>query len=128
MDVETFRTDFTEFADATAYPDSGVNYWLTVAGLMLDPSRWATLLDLGTELFVAHNLALERQAQKTAANGGVPGISSGPLSAKAVDKVSASYDTAAGIVKDAGHWNLTTYGTRFIDLALMMGSGGLQLI
>lgn len=127
MDIATFRADFPEFSDATAYPDSGVTYWLNIAGLMIDPLKWGSLLNLGTELFVAHNLVLERQAQKAASAGGAPGINTGPLSAKAVDRVSAAYDTQAGIETGAGHWNLTVYGTRFMSLVNMFGAGGCQV-
>jgi hypothetical protein len=124
----TFRTDYPEFADTTAYPDSGVNYWLRVAGLLLNTGRWQDMLDVGTELFVAHNLVLERQAQKSAANGAAPGVSTGPVSSKTVGPVTQAYDTTAGIVADAGHWNLTTYGTRFVQLVLMFGAGPIQVI
>lgn len=123
----SFRAGYPEFANTSAYPDSGITYWLTLAGLLLNVCRWDNLLDTGTELFVAHNLVLERQAAKAAAFGGVPGVTTGPLASKTVDKVTAAYDVEAGIEKDAGHWNLTTYGTRFINLARMIGSGGLQL-
>ena len=80
----SFRVDYPEFADTTAYPDSGVAYWITVAGLLLNPRRWQDMLDVATELFVAHNLVLERQAQKSAAAGAVPGVSTGAVSSKTV--------------------------------------------
>lgn len=127
MDAAQFRTDFPEFSDTAAYPDSGVTYWLRIAGLLMDTLKWGDLYDVGTELFIAHNLVLERQAQKSAATGAVPGQSQGPTSSKTVDKVSVSYDTNAGIVKDAGHWNLTTYGTRYMGLVNMIGAGGMQV-
>lgn len=138
VSVATFRADLPEFTSLSAYPDPGVTYWLTLAGLLLDPNRWgagaaiaisppSTVYDFGLEMFVAHNLVLERQAQKDAANGAVPGLNTGPVASKSVGSVSISYDASAGIELDAGHWNLTTYGTRFIKLARMMGAGGLQL-
>lgn len=123
----SFRTDYPEFADTTAYPDSGVTYWLTVAGLLLNTLRWQDMLDVATELFVAHNLALERQAQKSAASGAVPGLSTGPVSSKTVGPVTQAYDTTAGIEEGAGHWNLTVYGTRFIGLVKMFGAGPIQV-
>lgn len=127
MDIATFRADFPEFGDTTAFPNSGVTYWLTLGGKLLNASRWDDLLDTGLELFIAHNLVLERQAQKAAAFGGVPGVSTGPTSGKTVDKVTVSYDTSAAMEPDAGHWNLTIFGTRFIALARMVGAGGMQL-
>lgn len=123
----SFRQDFPEFADITVYPDGSVNYYLNLAGLLLVPARWTTVLDMATELFVAHNLVLEAQAQKAAANGAIPGQNTGPLSGKTVGPITASYDTAAGIEEGAGHWNLTTYGTRFMSLVRLFGAGPVQV-
>jgi len=119
----SFRVNYPEFASTTVFPDAGVNYWLTVAALLLNVDRWYDALDLGTELFIAHHLVLEAQAAKTAAVGGVPGVGSGLVASKGVDKVNISYDTTSSIEEGAGHWNLTIYGTRFISLARMFGSG-----
>ncbi len=125
--ASSFRIDFPEFADTTLYPDAGVNYWLTAAGLLLNVQRWSTVLDLGTELFAAHNLVIERKAQAEAANGAPPGISTGPVASKSVDKASISYDVGAGIVPGAGHWNLTVFGTRFIALSRLISAGPIQV-
>lgn len=126
VDIAKFRADFPEFADTTAYPDPQVTFYLGLAGKLLNVARWVDLIDYGTELFVAHNLALERQAQTTAAKGGTPGMQQGALSGKTVGPVSATYDTSAGLELDGGHWNLTVYGTRFLRLVRMAGAGGVQ--
>jgi hypothetical protein len=123
----SFRVNFPEFTDATAYPDARITYWIGIAGLRLNACRWSTLLDHGTELFVAHNLVLGRQAAMSAAGGGVPGQASGPTSSETVDKVSVSYDTGAAAIEDGGAWNLTTYGVQFLQLARLIGAGGIQL-
>lgn len=123
----SFRANYPEFVSNTAYPDTLITYWLTISALLLNQTRWMNLLDFGTELFVAHNLALERQAVKSAASGAVPGIQTGAINNKSVGPVSQGYDTSAGLELEAGHWNLTTYGTRFIRMARMVGSGGIQL-
>lgn len=129
MSVTTtkFRADFPEFSSTAAYPEALVTFYLTLGAKLMSVDRWADIIDEGLELFVAHNLALERPAQKTAAAGGVPGGASGPVSSKTIDKVSVSYDTSAAMEPGAGHWNLTIYGQRYIRLARMVGSGGLQL-
>jgi hypothetical protein len=44
-----------------------------------------------------------------------------------VDKVSVSFATGESTEKDAGHWNTTIYGTRFIRMAKLMGSGPMQI-
>ena len=38
-----------------------------------------------------------------------------------------SYDTTAAMEPDAGHWNLTIYGVRYVRLVNMVGAGGMQL-
>ncbi|WP_175920380.1 DUF4054 domain-containing protein [Burkholderia pyrrocinia] len=126
MDIAQFRQSFAEF-DATTYPDSLVQFWLTVAVSLVNADRWGELTNLGVALVTAHHLALVLKDQKTAAVGGVPGQVNGPQSSKAVDKVSASYNTEAVAIKDGGFWNATMYGVRYLSLALMMGSGGMQL-
>lgn len=123
----SFRADFPEFASTTTYPDAMVSVWLAAAGNLLDAARWGALLDLGTELFIAHNLVLGARDQKAATNGGTGGAASGVMSSKSVDKVSVSYDTGAGTIEGAGAWNLTTYGVRYLQLARLVGAGGLQI-
>lgn len=125
--VDSLRTDLPEFADPTAYPDSGITFWLSWAGILLNAQRWGRSLDLGALMFVAHHLVLERQAQKAAANGAVPGTGIGVINNKSVDKVSVGYDTSAVIDPKDGHWNMTTYGLRFIQMVKMFGAGPVQV-
>ncbi|HEM7888476.1 DUF4054 domain-containing protein [Burkholderia cepacia] len=127
MDIAQFRQSFPEFNDTTTYPDSLVQFWMTVAVSLVNADRWGELTDLGVALVTAHHLALALKDRKTAAVGGVPGQVTGPQSSKAVDKVSASYNTEAVAIKDGGFWNATMYGVRYLSLAQMMGSGGIQL-
>jgi Protein of unknown function (DUF4054) len=122
-----FRGNFPEFADATQYPDPTVSFWIGIAYAMLNPQRWGTMLDFGVQLFVAHNLVFEVVAVAEAGNGAPPGQTVGAVSAKAVDGVSINYDVAAGVETDAGHWNTSNYGTRFIRFARMFGAGPLQV-
>lgn len=124
----TFRQHYPEFASTGSYPDSAVEFQLGLAELLFNKRRWGRMLDTGQELFIAHNLAIERKAQNEAAvPGGVPGLSSGPVSSKSVDKVSISYDTNAGIDPKASHWNLTIYGTRLYRLFRLVGMGPVQV-
>jgi len=127
MTPEQFRADFPEFADPTKYSDASVEFWLTVSVSLVNPDRWGVLTDQGIELCTAHHLVLAARDQASASVGGIPGQVNGPQSSKAVDKVSASYDTGAATIDDAGMWNLTTYGVRFLTLARLMGAGGMQL-
>lgn len=126
--VVQFRTNFPEFAYKRGqFPDSSITFWLAVGYLRLNARRWVSLLDLGVQLYVAHNIVLEKQAADAAKRGGSPGQSTGPVNSKSVDKVSVGYDTAAAILEGAGNYNLTTYGTRFYELMLMAGAGPVQI-
>lgn len=123
-----FRLDFPEFADTTVYTSSSVNFWITVATRLLNPNRWFDNLDLGIELFTAHNLALERLAMKGGAGGGIPGLVGGIASSKTIDKLSVTYDTKIGLgPESAGQFNLTIFGLRFWWLLNMAGMGPTQV-
>lgn len=123
----SLRANFTEFINTDVYPDADVNFWLATAALLINAGRWGNMLDMGTQLFVAHNLVLEAKAKATAANGAPPGVSDGPIAAKSIDKVSVNYASAEALEENAGHWNLTIFGTRFIKLARMCGMGPIQV-
>lgn len=122
-----FRQDFPEFSDPTVYTDSQITLWLGVSVLLVNACRWGDLYNLGVELVTAHHLAIAMRDQTAAAVGGVPGTMTGPLASKAVDKVSASYDTGAAALDNAGFWALSSYGIRFLTIARMMGAGALQV-
>lgn len=126
MDTTQVRKDFPEFADPAKYPESSVKFWLSIAALTLNADRWGSLLDLGTELFVVHHLVL---AARDALGGaaGIPGKVEGIVSSKAVDKVSVGYDAGSVSLTDAGFYNMSVYGIRFLQLARMIGAGGIQL-
>lgn len=121
------RADFPEFSDTTKYADATINFWLSVAVITLSESRWGTLLPVGTELFVAHHLVTQALASEDSDVGITPGEVVGPTTAKAVDKVSISMDASAVALEDAGFWNSSLYGIRFMQFARMIGAGGIQL-
>ena len=134
MTPELFRSIFREFAEPDTAPDDAINFYIGLAQNFLNGSnssvgqRWdATSLDYGIGLFVAHHIAISQRAVATAQAGGVPGEVKGPSTAKAIDKVSQSYDTKAVTWENEAFWNQTQYGIRLIDLAKMFGAGGVQL-
>ena len=135
--IGTFRTDFPEFT-AEAYPTGAVTYYLAISVLLLSPNRFGigattatspptTTFDYLTELFVAHHLTLEKRAQDAAANGATPGDVQGPVASKGVGPLSVSYTNSAVILLDAGHWNNSMYGIRFLQLARYFGAGPVQI-
>ena len=127
MDITAFRQNFPAFADTNRYPAAEITYFAGLAGKLLPEERWDDLLGYGTDLFVAHHLSLSDAEAKQTGAGATPGKVTGIQTAKAVDKVSASYDVANISLTDGGYWNTTSYGIRFLQLARMVGAGGVQL-
>ena len=127
MDPNQFRLDFPEFANATVYPNSVLLFWSTVAASLIDANRWGPLFTQGMELFVAHNVALQQAGIVAAANGGIPGGANGVISSKKVGDVSVNYDNADVMLPNAGHWNQTTYGRQYLQMARLLGGGCYQL-
>lgn len=122
VDAAKFRTDFPELSDTAKYPESVITFWLGVGVNLLPADRWDTLIDTGLELFTAHHVVIAAREA-----GGTPGAVTGPHSAEAVDKVSYSTDTQAVTLTDGAFWNMTSYGIQFLQLARMIGSGGIQV-
>ncbi len=127
----TFRLDFPEFSNTSSYPDAMINFWLGIAVTRLTPAqgRWGDLFIPGLELFTAHFVSIQALNQLQAAtNGGtgIPGMQRGAISSESAE-ISASYDVAAVTIEGAGQWNLTTYGTQFIELSNLVGMGPIQV-
>lgn len=103
-----------------------LDFWSGVAANLVSLDKWGALYTQGIYLFVAHNLVLQRRNINAAA-GGVPGAQTGMQSSKAVGRVSVGYDNGNVAEQNGGQWNLTTYGLQYLQLARMIGVGGVQL-
>jgi hypothetical protein len=128
LSIEGFRQAFPAFADSNKYPDTAIGFWINQA-INFSPiniNRWGQFYNLGLRYYIAHNLALDRVSEITASGGGAP-VGSGVANSKSVGGVSISYDVEFGSEEKAGHWNLTTFGSRFIRLLRMAGSAPVQL-
>ena len=127
MDIPAFRSAFPEFSDTTVYPDEQITFWAGIAELQVRQCIWTTMWTKGVMLYVAHEITLAAQSAKAAAIGGTPGSQGGIANSKTVGSVSVGYDSTSTSEKDAGWWNLTTYGKQFIRLARIFGAGAIQL-
>lgn len=127
MVIADFRAAFPEFASTSTYPDSQITFWSGIAEKQLPLCIWTDLWPQAVMLYTAHEITLAAQNVKASASGGSPGGSGGPASSKAVGSVSVSYDSANTAEKDAGWWNLTTYGKQLYRLILLFGAGCIQL-
>lgn len=120
----SFRVRYPEFSDTATYPDATITAQIGVANLLLVSDRWTEILDYASGLFVAHQLSLGRRA---VAGGSIPGAPGGVATSRSVGGVSVGYDTSTGQIQDGGTWNLSIYGAQFLQLARLVGSGGIQL-
>jgi hypothetical protein len=134
MDITAFRTEFPEFADTTAYPDSQLSFWASVAELQMDRDRWGydplaptDMYRTGVKLYVAHEIVIARQNVSYAAVGGNPGQHGGIANSKSEGQVSIGFDSSTQTEKDAGWWNRTTYGIQYVRLMRIFGTGTIQL-
>jgi len=126
--VQNFRANFPAFASTVKYPDSSITFWLTYAYLLLPARRWMNLIDLGAQLFVAHNVTLDQGLSAAeGANGAPSGMTVGPVVSKSVGDLTIAYDVGVGVNEQDGHWSLTNYGTRFVKMARQIGSGPIQV-
>jgi len=127
MNIAQFRIDYPEFADPAKYPAQPIELWSSVGAELVSADRWGNLYERGVELFTAHNLVIATQNKQASTAGGTPGQAAGLIQSKAVGSVNVSYDTTNIMEPNAGHWNQTSYGRQYIQLARLLGGGCVQL-
>jgi hypothetical protein len=143
LTVGQFRINFPAFKDTVRFTDEEVQYWIDQAysppnsTAAINQYRWGQFYQLGLQLWVAHNLAVQdmmyQRAGMPGMGGGSTGFISMPLtgsgvaSSKSVDGVSLSYDNQIGMEKDAGWWGSTPWGNQFLYYLRMAGSAPIQL-
>lgn len=127
FDVGAFRKNFPEFNNTELYPSPMVEFWVGLASLQLRQCVWKTSWSYGVSLYVAHELTLAGQNAQAAKVGGTPGQQGGVATSKTVGSVTVQYDAQTTSEKDAGYWNLTTYGKQFHRLMMLFGAGCVQL-
>ncbi|WP_312080079.1 DUF4054 domain-containing protein [Acinetobacter schindleri] len=128
LDESSFRESMPMFADTDLYPTAQFNFYLNMGKKLLPESRWDDLLDEGLTFFVAHYLTLYLRSMDAVDIGGSDaGQVVGNETSKSVDGVSYSVDVSSVSLTDAGQWNQTTFGIQFLQLARMIGAGGIQL-
>lgn len=127
LSESSFRESMPMFADVSLYPSAQFNFYLTMGKKLLPESRWDDLLDEGLTFYVAHYLTLYQRSMLASDVGSDAGQVVGNETSKSVDGVSYSVDVSSISLTDAGHWNQTTFGIQFLQLARMIGAGGIQL-
>lgn len=119
----SFRMTFPEFADTVKYSAPQVDFYLDLGSKLMNAARWGNLFDFGQQLFAAHNLSLEAVAQRNANMGGNPGSVEGPQTSGNVDKVGYARNPGLAMDPKNGHWNLSTYGLRWVAMVRLVGAG-----
>jgi hypothetical protein len=136
-DIPTFRGHFPEFADTTNYPDTMVQFFLDLGGVMCRATRWCELRQLGCELVCAHFLALRQYALLKSMPQGitgvsiataVPGLNTGIPQSKSVSKVSVSMNLDLTKMEGAGPWNLTVYGQQYYWWLQIIGAPPTEML
>lgn len=125
--IAGFRAAFPEFSNVANFADPEVQFWLDLSGKLIDQNRWGSAFDFGQQLFMAHNLSIGFTNQIAVSSGQQPGQVSGAITSASVDKVSYSRDAGSAMEPKNGHWNLTNYGLRFVQLMRMMGAGPIHV-
>jgi hypothetical protein len=127
FDIPTFRTNFPEFKDTEKYPTSMIEFWGGLAQLQVRSCIWKSAWLQGVSLYVAHELVLATQNVKASGFGGSPGQQGGIANSKTVGQGTIAFDAQSSSEKNAGFWNLTTYGKQFYRLVRIFGAGAIQL-
>lgn len=127
MDISQFRKDFPEFTDAVKYPTSQLTFWSGLAETLLLEDVWGDSWVFAVELYTAHEIVLAAQNSLASSGGGFPGQQGGIANTKTVGSVTVGYDSASMSEKDAGWWNLTSYGKQLYRLIKIFGAGCIQL-
>lgn len=134
--ASSFRIDFPAFADTTAYTDATINFWIATGSHLINQNLFGvppttitnpptSTYDIMMELFVAHNIIIERMILANP-NAGA-GTAFGIVQSKSVDTLSISYDTKIGLDEKAGAYNLTLYGRRFWQLMQIYAKGPIHI-
>lgn len=117
MNYATFVGKYPEFSDASEYSQPVVETTIAVCSKLVNAERWGDLTEHGIGLLTAHYMVLSNM------DGSVKGI----LTSKSVDNVAATMDVSHIQTLGAGHYNASSYGILFYQLAKMFGAGGIQV-
>lgn len=95
--------------------------------MQVSQSIWQNQWNTGVSLYVAHEITMAAQNSQAAQTSGTPGLSGGVANTKTVGAATVGYDANTTTEKDAGWWNMTTYGRQYIHLARLFGMKCVQL-
>ena len=130
LTVARFRKDMPAFADASDYPNDSIQFFidLVIADNLYPAIRWGPQQLYAQELYVAHEVTLERAAMNNPTGAAGGGLGAGVMMAtsRSVGSVSVGYDSSLGNNPDMGYLTYTVWGRRLWYLAQMAGAGPVQ--
>ena len=127
MDVTAFRKAFPEFNNSEVYTTDQIEFWASIAEMQLPQKIWCRMWANACFLYVAHEITIAKQNADSAKVGGTPGQQGGTAQSKTVGSMTVAYDTQSISEKDAGFWNLTSYGKQLFRLMNLFGAKAIQL-
>ena len=145
--AEMFRKDFPQFTKRTPpeaeegeetvislVPEQMLDMFITQANDSVLPSRWGSVWQYASGLYVAHfaSLYLKTYApgSDSAAQAAGRADQVGTIKSAAMGDTSISYDNSAVTAgtEKWGAWNATQYGSQLVTMARMVGMGGMFVI
>ena len=126
---DSFRATFPEFANADVYPDARVSFWLNLAVKLTESRRWdeSGFRDEAVCFVTAPHLTLATQAAESGDGGA--GLAAGAKTSESQSVGGASYSDGydGSAYAGAGQYAATAYGRQYLDLARLVGMGGVQM-
>ena len=130
LTVARFRKDFPAFSDASDYPNDSIQFYidLVLNDNLFPYTRWGPQQLYAQELYVAHEVSLERSMGNVPAGAAGAGLGASVMMAtsKSVGGVSVGYDTGLGNDPGMGYLTYTIYGRRLYYMMYQAGAGPIQ--
>ena len=130
-DFTTAYPQFTAVDSVYPIPVGILNAYVALANACLDPARWDAYWSVGCGFFVAHYCTLYAQGMAApgsdAATIAGAGEAKGALVSESAEDLSASYQSIITGWEEWGVWNKTLFGQQFMQIASMVGSGGMAI-
>lgn len=110
--------------------DVVISAWINIAFSCIQYRRWNDWWEMAIGLFVAHNLTLWVQSEgEDGTNSVEQGLAKGIIGSKSVSDLSISYDfgSIANEFQGWGTYSQTSYGQQLVQLARLIGRGGMTV-
>lgn len=131
--IGDFYSFYPQFQGLDELPESVIQLYLDFALDVVNIAKWGNQFKIGVCLFTAHFITLYLMSATPEGANAQEVLNSaqmrGVISSKSVHDVSVSYDYSLAIsdVDKWGNFSLTIYGNQFVNLAKMIGKGGMYI-